>query len=413
MGWIRSWLTGRTPVTRLSIAAIAVAIVGFSGYRAYSSITAASHFRAAHAAAEANDFPAARRHLTACLAEWPNKGEVNFLMARAARRDGDYATAARFLARASALGWEAGAIEMERVLLAAQTGDFRRLEGRILQWAMLGTDEQSLFLEVLIPNYLLRHDLAKALDLLTGWTEREPHNARALLWLAETCERLQLPERAMNAARAAAAAAPDQPDARTKCGLILIEYNQMAEAQPHLERAVALAPDDRQAKLGLARCLHAAGDSAAAERVLDELLADRPDDPSALGVRGMVALQSDRPSEAVEFLKRALERSPSELEVLNTLAVAMNALGKSDEAKKYRDRYETAKKDLAELTLTTKAVAEDPRNADLRYKAGMILMRNGHTEGGLRWIQSALAENPAHEPSRKALATLHPQSAKQ
>jgi len=41
----------------------------------------------------------------------------------------------------------------------------------------------------------------------------------------------------------------------------------------------------------------------------------------------------------------------------------------------------------------------------------MILLRNGHTEGGVRWIQSALAENPAHEPSRKALAALRPGSA--
>src|SRR5205807_1997642 len=92
-------------------------------------------------------------------------------------------------------------------------------------------------LEVLIPGYLLRHDLAQALDLLTAWTEREPRNVRALLWLVEVCQRLQLPERAMNAARSAAVAAPDRADVRTKCGLILIEFNQMVEARPHLERA--------------------------------------------------------------------------------------------------------------------------------------------------------------------------------
>jgi len=40
----------------------------------------------------------------------------------------------------------------------------------------------------------------------------------------------------------------------------------------------------------------------------------------------------------------------------------------------------------------------------------MILLRNGHTEGGLRWIQSALAENPQHEPSRKLLAIVRTSS---
>jgi tetratricopeptide (TPR) repeat protein len=404
MGLIRTWVASRTRGTRLAVAAAAAAVLAFSGYRASCAGVAAWHYRAAQAAAAQDDQPAARRHLTACLAEWPADGEVNFLMARAARRDGDYATAKRFLSRAQALGWEAGAIEMERTLLAAQTGDFRRNESRILAWARLGTEEQALFLEVLIPNYLLRHDLTQALGLLTRWTEREPHNVRALMWLLDACERLQLIDRATDAARAAAAAAPDRADVRARCGLLLLEYNQVLEARPHLERAVELDPADRTARLGLARCLHALGETSAAVRLLDDLLATRPDDPDVLGVRGRVALQSDRPAEAVQYLKRALDRAPSEMEVLNNLGVALNALGQKEEAKTYLDRFEAAKMDLAELTRTTKAVAEDPRNPDLRYKAGMILLRNGHTEGGVRWIQSALAEDPAHEPSRKALA---------
>jgi tetratricopeptide (TPR) repeat protein len=403
MGLLRTWLARQTRGTRLTVATTAIAVLAFSGYRVYRAAVAASHYRAAQTAAAGDDLPSARRHLTACLAEWPDDGEVNFQMARAARRDGDYATAARFLTRAAALGWEPDAIKMERILLAAQTGDFRRMESRILAWALLGTDEQPLFLEVLIPNYLLRHDLEQALDLLTPWTEREPRNVRALIWLVEACQRYQLPVRAMNAARTAAAAAPDRADVRGKCGLLLLEYNLVVEARPHLERAVALAPRDRAYRIGLARSLHALGETAAAVRLLDELLADRPEDPDVLGMRGRVALQFNRPAEAVHYLKRALDRAPSDLETLHSLAVAMNLLGQSAEAKAYMDRHEAAKKDLDELTEVTKAVAKDPRNPDLRYKAGMILLRNGHTEGGVRWIQSALAENPTHEPSRKAL----------
>ena len=406
MGLIRTWLARQTRGTRRAVVTAAIAVLAFSGYRVYRAVVAASHYRATQTAAAREDLPSARRHLTACMAEWPDDGEVNFQMARAARRDGDYATAARFLTRAAALGWEADAIKMERILLAAQTGDFRRMESRILGWALLGTDEQPLFLEVLVPNYLLRHDLEQALHLLTTWTEREPRNVRALMWLVEACERLQLPVRAMDAARTAAAAAPDRADVRIKCGLLLLEYNQAVEARPHLERAVELAPGDRAGRLGLARSLHSLGETPAAVRLLDELLADRPEDPDVLAVRGTVALQSERPAEAVQYLKRVLDHAPSDLETLYSLAVAMNVLGQSDEAKAYLDRHEAAKKDLDELTETTKAVAKDPRNPDLRYKAGMILLRNGHTEGGVRWIQSALAENPTHEPSRKALATL-------
>jgi tetratricopeptide (TPR) repeat protein len=382
----------------------AVAVVSYSGYRAYAVVVATSHYRAAKSAVAEDDLSAARRHLTACLAEWPDDGEVNFLMARAARRDGDYATATRCLTRASAVGWKADAIEMERTLHAAQTGDFQRTENRILQWALRGTDEPRLFLEVLIPNYLIRHDLDQALMFLSIWTEREPRNVRALLWLVETCEQLRLPERAMNAARAAAAAAPDRADVRAKCGLILIEFNQFSEARPHLERAIELAPHDRGARLGLARCLHAFGETSASISLLDELLSERSDDSEALGMRGKVALQSNRPADAVNYLKKALDRSRSDLDTLSNLALALITLGKPNEARMYQDRHEAAVKDQAEFTETTRAVAKDPRNPDLRYKAGMILMRNGYKEGGLQWLESALAENPAHEPSREALA---------
>src|SRR5262249_26393712 len=149
----------------------------------------------------------------------------------------------------------------------------------------------------------------------------------------EACERLQLPERAMNVARAAATVAPDRTDVRAKCGLLLLEYNQVVEARPHLERAVELASKDRAARLGLARCLHALDETSSALRLLDDLLADRPDDPEALGVRGRALLQAGQPAEAVHSLTQALERAPSDLEALHTLALALSEVGRAAEAK--------------------------------------------------------------------------------
>jgi tetratricopeptide (TPR) repeat protein len=404
MGALQSWLTGRSRGVRLAVAAGAVAAVAAGGYRVYRQAAAGVHFREATAAAARDDQPAARRHLAACLDEWPDSGEVLFLAARAARRDGDYPAAARFLKRCEAAGWAADAVEMERTLLAAQTGDFRRTEARILGWAKLNTDDQPLFLEVLVPEYLRRHDLEAAADMLAGWIAREPGNARALAWQAEACGRLGLLERAVDAAQAAARAAPDRADVQTTCGQLLVDRNRAAEARPHFERALAVSPGDPVATLGLARCLHLLGDAPGAVRLLDGLLAANPNDVAVLNVRGMVALQSGQPADAVRFFRRAEERSPADLDALNGLAQATNLLGRADEAKRYRERYEAGERDLKELTEITRAVAHDPRNPDLRFKAGELLLRNGFTDGGVRWLQSALAENPAHEPSRKALA---------
>src|SRR5205085_3304130 len=78
LGVLRTWLSRQTRGTRLAVAAAAVAVLAVSGYRAYCAAAAASQYRAAQAAAARDDLPAARRHLTACLAEWPNDGEINF-----------------------------------------------------------------------------------------------------------------------------------------------------------------------------------------------------------------------------------------------------------------------------------------------------------------------------------------------
>jgi tetratricopeptide (TPR) repeat protein len=401
---IHTWLAKQTRATLLALTTIAFVALTFSLFRVYANLAAGWHHRAAQAAAMEGDIPLAHRHLTQCLEEWPDDAEINFEMARLLRRDGEFASAGRFLTRAAALGWDSDAIKMEKTLLAAQTGDFRSSENTILRWARLGTDEQYLFLEVLIPQYLLRHDLDLALELLTTWIKKEPRNVRALLWLVEASERLRLPTQALDAAATAAEVAPDRADVRAKCGLLLLEYNRVVEARPHLERAVELDPADRAARIGLARCLHSLGESPAAVRLLDELLVDRPGDPEALGVRGLVALQSNHPEEAVQYLRQVLDQTPFDLEALNNMAAAWAALGQPNDAKIYLDRFESAKRDLAELQETTKAVAKEPRNPNLRYKAGTILLRNGQTEGGIRWLESALAENPGHEPTRKALA---------
>lgn len=40
----------------------------------------------------------------------------------------------------------------------------------------------------------------------------------------------------------------------------------------------------------------------------------------------------------------------------------------------------------------------------MRYEAGMIFLRNGFTQDGLRWLYTALDADPNHRPTHQALA---------
>jgi tetratricopeptide (TPR) repeat protein len=383
----------------------AVAGLGAAGYRVHQYVAAERQFDAAKLAAEGDDLTAARGQLVACAETRGDSGEVNFELARVCRRLGDYPAAGRHLKRAEELGWRRDAIDVEQTLLRGQTGGFRAVEGAILEWARGPSRpaDRKLFLEVLIPNYLQRQELQLALSLLRPWTQDEPGNVRAQMWLAEAAEQLQMHDIAAAAAEAAAGAAPDRADIRLKCGQLLVELRALAPARPHFEAVLARSPGDPAATIGLARCVAGLGDAPAAIRLIEPLLAERANDPAVLGLRGALALQADRPNEAVSFLDRAVGLAPFELELLHNMAIALERLGRTEEARQYESRHAAARKDFDELCQVAREVGADPRNADLRYKAGVILCRNGHPEIGMQWFRSALVENPNHQAALKAL----------
>ena len=59
---------------------------------------------------------------------------------------------------------------------------------------------------------------------------------------------------------------------------------------------------------------------------------------------------------------------------------------------------------MGRLETLTRQIAQAPNDPDLRCEAGLIFLNNGQEVEGLRWLASALKENPHHGPSHRALA---------
>jgi Flp pilus assembly protein TadD len=51
-----------------------------------------------------------------------------------------------------------------------------------------------------------------------------------------------------------------------------------------------------------------------------------------------------------------------------------------------------------------RAIARNPHDPNLRCEAGLVLLRNGLEDEALRWLESALAEDPLHQATHQALA---------
>ena len=405
MSRLRKWLARQPRPARVALAAGVVAVGLLGVYLGWTAVRAENRFRAALEAEERGDFPTARTLLGRCLMEEPTSGRFLFHAARVARRDGDFAPARKLLALARKGGWPDEAIDWELTLLRARTGEFEAVETRLRVAVKAAPDhpDADLIYEVLVPEYMARFRMSEAYHLLVPWVERRPRDLRLRLWTFDVARRMLLPQLAIDSAREAVAIAPDSPDARAKCGEILIENHQPAEAREHFEWLLARRPYDPTARFGLAKCLRELGDDSGAIRELTLLLRDHPDRAGYLAERGYVDLHAGRPAAARDWLKKAAEADPSSTDGLYNYALCLEQLGERDEAKKWRERHAQAEADLLELKEVTKRVAGEPKNPDLRHRAGELMLRNGHEWEGVRWVRSALAVEPRHAPSRKTL----------
>jgi hypothetical protein len=79
-------------------------------------------------------------------------------------------------------------------------------------------------------------------------------------------------------------------------------------------------------------------------------------------------------------------------------------LDRSAEAETFHARVKQLDADLARLSAVRNEVMNRPNDAALRCEGGLLFLRNGEREEGLRWLQLALRLDPKCEPARAALA---------
>jgi predicted Zn-dependent protease len=381
-----------------------LAAIGVAGWRIVRELGTTGHFRAAQAALDAGDFPAARRHLDHCLKAWPHSAETHFLAARAARRNGDLPDALRLLAAAEKLGWVPEAIELERTLLRVPLGEFPEVEKILSGWVADGHPDSDLILEVLAPAYLGNYQLGTAQHYAKLWTESRPGSARAWACLSAVARANGDKEGAIDASRRAVSLAPESRKDRLEFVRLLLETSHSTEALEHLEYLRQRAPDDPRVRLGLARCHSMRGEPEEARRLLDEVLAELPNDPDALAARGRLEFSAGGYAQAERWLRRAAERTPLDRHILASLIPCLVRNGKTDEVRRWTERLKKCDADLARLEKLTRAATAAPRDPAPRCEAGRVFLRNGLEKEGLRWLTCALHQDPNHPGTHRALA---------
>jgi Tfp pilus assembly protein PilF len=421
----------------------ALALLGVIGFGAYSVgciLWAQRHFRAAERALERNDFGEARTHLQWCLQAEPTSPEVHFLLARTARRDGNLAEAAEQLAECERLGGVPEAIEIEWLLQRVQRGDLAGKENYL--WACVHKDHPDavVILEALAQGYLQTFRLSGALKALDLLLERQPDNVRALLWRGNARDHVKSLQGALSDYRRAVQLAPDNRTARLALADSLIQATQPRDSLVEYERLRQREPDSTVVLLGLARCRLSMGEPEEARAVLDVVLGREPRHAEALVLRGKLELDLRQPARAEPWLRQAALLAPFEREAVYNLVQCLAQLrkgawllpstgagvvgglaplrgaapwpgvsallsaGASWDAAKWTAQLKRIDADQKRLAGLVEKLLRTPEDANLRCQAGEIFLAIGNDKEGVRWLQSALREDPRHEPTHRLLA---------
>jgi tetratricopeptide (TPR) repeat protein len=384
----------------VSLLALAGYILGRRHYGQY-------HLAAARRALAIYHFQEAREHLAVCRRLWPKDADVAFLAARTARRAGDLKEAAAILSLCEELRGTSDELTLEWALLRVQAGDLpRSVEDTV--WARLREREPEapLILEALIQGYLYSYRLGHALDCAERLLGRQPENVRALLWRGWIREGMHEPEAARKDYRRVLARDADCDEARLHLAEMLIP-RRPREAAKHFERLRQKKPTGPEILLGLARCRRRLGQAGEARQLLDAVLQEQPRSAGALREIGRLELAEKKPAEAEPWLRRAVAIDPHDPETCYDLFRCLSLLGRKTEAARYEARSRRLREDFERLWYLGQKIGQSPRDADLRYQAGVICVRNGQSNEAERWFRGALQIDPGHHLTHRALADIY------
>lgn len=195
------------------------------------------------------------------------------------------------------------------------------------------------------------HNPAGALPPLRDAVKEKPNAARAERYLADALLASDDPVGAAEAYRAALNADPKLASAELGLGQALLKQKQIDEAVPHYRNAADLDPRLKSYLLEIAGALLQSNERDKAVDFLKEF----PDNPGAREELGRIYLTDNRPADAVTEFQSAVNMSPT---AANELALATALL---------RNKQDEAAKPLLE-----KAIAQEPRNYELRMIVGRM-----------------------------------------
>jgi predicted O-linked N-acetylglucosamine transferase (SPINDLY family) len=245
--------------------------------------------------------------------------------------------------------------------------------------------------------------LSQGIDLLTGGYLTQAKtvfenvlreyrgSAEAAYLLGLTLLEMQHPYEAFEALKNAISLSPKDPTVMSALATSLYQLQRYREAADWYRAASVLAPDDFDILSGLAAALASTGDTDDALALYDQLLAQRPTDPTCLINRGNAYQVIKKHSHAIHDYRSALITSPDDALAHSYLARSLKELGNFREA---LEHLEFAKH-------------LEPTNISFRFSAAQLQLECGLKDSGIAELKAILDLDPQNKEILTSVGTLY------
>jgi tetratricopeptide (TPR) repeat protein len=347
----------------------------------------------------------ARDQFDRLVAARPDYPEGHYLRARVARMMEDYPHYFDALDRAKELGWPEEAMEIERLLRQSQQqGPTGEIEKRIHLYINGSHPEDRILLHGLIRGYFNAHQLSDGLRWLNLWVSRYPDDWFPRLWRGDVRVALKSVPEAIEDYRFVLQKKPNHPTVQGKLGAVYLGTKKNdAEAREAFQTQLKLTPNDVESLTGMATLAWNQGNRSEALDSLQKALSLQPNHIPALCLKAKMIQETD-PKEALELLRRAEKRNPTELQTIMQLAELLALQNQTTEAESYREKQKLIATEQEKMDRLVDSITREPRNADLRYQLGQSLEKIGRHDEAINWYQTALQIDPGHLPTLEAMA---------
>jgi tetratricopeptide (TPR) repeat protein len=361
---------------------------------------------AAQTAVKENRIEDAKKSLWYCQHFWFRSVPVRVQAARAARLEGDFEAAEKYLKEATKLAkGSTPEIQVEYLLMRVQRGEEDVVAGELFQYVDGEYAEWALILETLARAYMRNLRYGPAFTCLSVWIQKDPDAAQPYQWRGWVLERLNDWGGAMKDYERALELNPEETNIRLRLAEILLEHAKMEEAVPHLELLWKQHPDrpDVKARLGQCRVIQGLPDEA--RDLLEDAVKEMPDDSSVLLNLARLELGDKHPEKAEPYLRHALKVDPTDMQALFELYGCLQQTGRQVEAQVVLQQHQKGTAMLKRLSKLIQDEAEKPtNNPDNLHEIGVQFLRSGNARVGVYWLRRALQIDPNHQATHKALA---------